>query len=255
MNAVMKKSKNFNATEFSESSEFSISNETNVVRRWGATFSVLSGVGFGLPLIVYFFYLPAAGSHPTHSMNALSFLPWLAENGLVQSSKWWTSSLIFLLVLIGVPLPLLEKLGNTFLAKTAALVGILGLFSIILADLALAAGESLLGAAYVKAGPQAKEAIVAVFEWQRDVTALIFDTLGFGLMGAWVGLSSLAGLLSRRLSRTHAYLGLLTTFFSSCFALGYALRISWLGETGIGAFMFLLIPIWLVWLGVAFLRE
>ena len=67
-----------------------------------------------------------------------------------------------------------------------------GAFTIILASLLLAAGEPPLAQAYVEASEEARLAIVAVYEWQRLATALLFDAFGFFLLGVvfWKSRSS-----------------------------------------------------------------
>jgi hypothetical protein len=112
-----------------------------------------------------------------------------------------------------------------------------------------------LARAYVAAGPEARPAIVAVYEWQRLVTALLFDVLGLLLLGLWVLVTSAAGLRSGTLPRWLNRFGLLTALTLFCFVLGYLTGLGWLGELGIGALAFLLLPAWLIWLGIVLWRR
>ena len=135
-------------------------------------------------------------------------------------------------------------------ASLAELAGILGAFTIILASLLLAAGERPLAQAYVEASEEARSAIVAVYEWQRLATALLFDVLGFFLLGVWIVASSVAGLRSNGLPRGISYFGLVSALLCFSFVTGYMTKIAWLGEGGLGALAFLAVPAWLIWLGV-----
>jgi hypothetical protein len=225
--------------------------------RWGAISAIVAGLLFLVPLVFYFYLLPRAGSSATHAQDPASFLPWMAAHGGVRVALWWTVSLALLVVLLGVPSALRRRLES--LSPTAASIaeraGILGAFTIILASLALAAGEMPLAQAYVAASREARPAIVAVYEWQRLVTALLFDVLGFFLLGLWIFLSSVAGLRSGGLPRGTSWFGVVTALFSFCVATGYVTKIEWLGETGLGALAFLAVPLWLIWLGLAFWRT
>jgi hypothetical protein len=220
--------------------------------RWGAISAVASGVVFLVPLLFYFYLLPRAGSSATHALDPISFLPWMAVQGSVRVLLWWTVSVAFLIVLFGVPLALRRKLeGHSPTAVILAeLAGILGAFTIVLASLLLAAGERPLSRAYVEASKEARSAIVAIYEWQRLTTALLFDVLGFFLLGVWIFVSSAAGLRTRGLPAGISWFGLITALLCFSFSIGYVTKITWLGETGLGALAFLFVPVWLVWLGI-----
>ena len=220
--------------------------------RWGAVCAIVSGVVFLVPLVFYFYLLPRAGSSATHAQDPFNFLPWMAVHGGVRVALWWTVSLAFLIVLFGVPFALrrkLEKLSPTA-AKLAELAGILGAFTIILASLLLAAGELPLAQAYVEASEEARSAIVAIYEWQRLATALLFDVFGLFLLGVWIFVGSVAGLRSGGLPKGISWFGVLTALLSFSVTIGYITKIEWLGETGLGALAFLTVPAWLIWLGV-----
>ncbi|MFC2037137.1 DUF4386 family protein [Chloroflexota bacterium] len=225
--------------------------------RWGAVCAITAGVAFFVPLTFYFYFLPAAGSSATHAQDPVSFLPWMAEHGTVRVALWWATSFSFLVALFGVPSALKKVLKSSrpTAARTAGLAGILGLFTLLLACLMLAAGEMPLAQAYVAASAEARPAIVAVYEWQRLVTALLFDLFGFFLLGVWVSVSSAAGLRSGELPRGLGWFGIVTSLTVFSFVLGYATGIRWLGELGIGALAFLTLPVWMIWLGIVLWRS
>jgi hypothetical protein len=231
--------------------------QSNGTARWGAVCAVTAGIAFLVPLIFYFFLLPAAESSATHAQDPASFLPWMAEQGTVRTALWWTTCFPFLVALLGVPSALKRvlKTSNPTAARTAELAGILGLFTLLLACLMLAAGEMPLAQAYVAASEEARPAIVAVYEWQRLVTALLFDVFGFFLLGVWVSVSSGAGLGSGRLPRWLGWFGIATSVTVFAFVLGYVTGIKWLGELGIGALAFLMLPAWMIWLGIVLWRS
>ena len=135
--------------------------------RWGAVCAIVTGICFLVPLSFYFYFLPAAGSSATHAKDPASFLPWMGSRGGVRVALWWVTGLIFLIVLLGIPRALREMLkdGAPATAQVAELAGILGSFTLVLANLMLAAGELPLARAYVAAGDAARPAIVAVYEW------------------------------------------------------------------------------------------
>lgn len=225
--------------------------------RWGAVCALVAGVAFFVPLVFYFYLLPAAGSSATHAQDPGSFLPWMAERGQVRVALWAATALPFLVALLGVPSALRARLkeANPAAVRAAELAGVLGFFTLLLACLMLAAGEMPLARAYAAAGEAARPAIVAVYEWQRLVTALLFDGLGFFLLGLWILISSLVGLRSGALPRGLGGFGLLTALTAFCFALGYVTGLRWLGEMGIGLSAFLTIPAWMIWLGIVLLRS
>ena len=225
--------------------------------RWGAVSAIVSGVVFLVPLVFYFYLLPAAGSSATHAQDPSSFLPWMAVHGSVRVALWWTVCLAFLVVLFGVPFALRRKLENLSptAAQIAELAGILGAFTIILASLVLAAGELPLAQAYVEASEEARPAIVAIYEWQRLATALLFDVLGFFLVGVWIFVGSVAGLRSGGLPKGISWFGVVTALLSFSLVTGYITKIEWLGETGLGALAFLAMPAWLIWLGIVFWKT
>ena len=225
--------------------------------RWGAVSAIVSGVVFLVPLVFYFYLLPTAGSSATHAQDPFSFLPWMAVHGGVRVALWWTVCLAFLVVLFGVPFALRRKLENLSptAAQIAELAGILGAFTIILASLVLAAGELPLAQAYVEASEEARLAIVAIYEWQRLATALLFDVFGFFLLGVWIFISSVAGLRSGGLPKGISWFGVVTALLSFSVATGYITKIEWLGETGLGALAFLAVPAWLIWLGIVFWKT
>jgi hypothetical protein len=181
----------------------------------------------------------------------------MAVHGGVRVTLWWTVSLAFLVVLFGVPFALRRKLENLHptAGQIAELAGILGAFTIILASLALAAGELPLAQAYVAASEEARRAIVATYEWQRLVTALLFDVFGFFLLGVWILVSSVAGLRSGGLPRGTSGFGVVTALLCFSLATGYITKIEWLGEMGLGALAFLALPAWLIWLGIVFWKT
>jgi hypothetical protein len=229
----------------------------DVTTRWGAVCAITAGAAFLVPLTFYFYFLPAAGSSATHAQDPASFLPWMAEHGTVRVALWWTTWLPFLVALFGVPSALKKALKSSSptAATTAELAGILGLYTLLLACLMLAAVEMPLAQAYVAANEGTRPAIVAVYEWQRLVTALLFDTFGFFLLGVWVLVSSVAGSRSGKMPRGLGWFGSVTALTAFSFALGYAAGIRWLGELGIGALAFVTLPVWMIWLGVVLWRS
>ena len=233
-----------------------MSNEDTTIR-WGAVTAILSGVVFLVPLLFYFYLLPRAGSSATHALDPISFLPWMAVHGGVRTALWWTVCLAFLIMLFGVPSALRKKLENLApsAARMAELAGILGPFTIILASLLLAAGEPPLAQAYVEAGEEARQAIVAIYEWQRLATAILFDVLGFFLIGLWIFIGSVAGLRSRELPKGIGWFGVVSGVLCFAIAVGYVTKLEWLGETGVGVLSFLAMPVWLIWLGIVFWRN
>jgi len=225
--------------------------------RWGALCALVAGVAFLMPLAFYFYFLPAAGSSATHAQDPVRFLPWLAEHGPVRVALWWTTALPFLVALLGVPSALRAKLhpASPTAAPVGEWAGVLGLFTLLVACLMLAAGELPLARAYVAADAAARPAIVATYEWQRLVTALLFDGLGFFLIGVWILVSSAAGLRSGGLPRGLGCFGVVAALPTFAFAAGYVTGLGWLGELGLGLLAFLTVPAWLVWLGVVLWRA
>ena len=224
---------------------------------WGAICAIVAGICFLVPLSFYFVFLPAAGSSATHAQDPASFLPWMASRGGVRVALWWITGLTFLIVLLGIPHALRELLkdGAPSIAQVAELAGMLGSFTIILATLLLAGGELPLARAYVEAGDAARPAIVAAYEWQRLVTALLFDVLGFFLLSVWITASSVAGLFTHRLPKGLGWFGIVAGLLTLCFVIGYLAGIGWLGELGIGALSFLAMPAWMIWLGIVLWRS
>jgi hypothetical protein len=224
--------------------------------RWGAVCAIAAGVTFLVPLTFYFYFLPAAGSSATHARDPASFLPWMAGQGGVRVALWWTTCVPFLVALLGVPTALKQRLkpAKPTAARVAELAGILGFFTLLLASLMLAAGEMPLARAYVGASTEARPAIVSIYEWQRLVTALLFDVLGFFLLGLWVSVGSVAGLRSGRLPGWLGWFGVVTSVTIFAFVLGYLFDIGWLGEMGIGASAFVTLPAWMICLGVVLWR-
>lgn len=225
--------------------------------RWGAICAIASGAVFLLPLLFYFYLLPAAGSSATHALDPYGFLPWMADHGGIRIALWWTVCLAFLIALFGVPLALRMKLESVAptAARMAELAGILGAFTIILASLLLAAGEMPLAQAYVSASDGARSGIVAIYEWQRLATAILFDVLGIFLLGVWMLVASIVGLRSGRLPKSLNWFGIAASLLCFSFVIGYLTRIAWLGETGLGALAFLAVPAWLIWLGIVLLKA
>jgi hypothetical protein len=180
----------------------------------------------------------------------------MAVHGSIRVALWWTVSLAFLIVLLGVPMTLRKVLdvSNPMAAKVAELAGILGSFTTILASLLLAAGEMPLAQAYLGASDETRSAVIAIYEWQRLATALLFDVLGFFLLGIWIFVNSIVSLRSRGLSKGINWFGMISGILCFCFAVGYLTKINWLGESGLGALAFLTVPAWLIWLGVVFRR-
>jgi hypothetical protein len=153
---------------------------------------------------------------------------------------------------LGVPYALRKKLESPSptAAQIAELAGILGIFTIILASLILAAGELPLAQAYVEASEEARPAIVAIYEWQRLATALLFDVFGFFLLRVSVFASSVTGLRSGGLPKGIGWFGLVAGLLDFSIATGYVTKIEWLGEAGLGALAFLALPARLIWLGI-----
>ncbi len=226
--------------------------KANLSARWPGAWAIIAGITSLLPLIFYFYLLPAAGSSATHALNAESFLPWMAEHGNIRLALWWVICIPFFIALISIPLALKRKLEtyNPSTAQIIELTGILGFSILIIASLMLAAGELPLARAYVAAGSEAKTAIVAVYEWQRLVTALLFDVAGFFLIGMFIFLSSIAGWRSGRFPKIFNWFGLLTSILIFFFVSGYLTGIKQLGETGIGMLAFIAVPVWFVWTGI-----
>ena len=231
--------------------------DKDTAMRWGTVCAIASGVVFLVPLVFYFYLLPMAGSSATHAQDPFNFLPWMTVHGSTRIALWWTVCLAFLIILFGVPFALRRKLENLSptAAQLAELAGILGAFTIILASLLLAAGELPLAQAYVEASEEARPAIVAIYEWQRLATAILFDVFGFFLMGVWMFVSSIAGLRSGGLPKGISWFGLVTALLTFSIATGYVTKIEWLGETGLGTLAFLAMPAWLIWLGIVFWKT
>jgi hypothetical protein len=194
-------------------------------------------------------------------MDPDAFLPWMAAQGAPRTTLWWIVAASFLLVLLGVPMGLRVRLAGRRgrdipapLVDAAAWAGeragMVGCLVLVLACLMLAAGEPALARAYVQAEPQVQPGIVATYEWQRLVTALLFDVLGFALIALWIVVSSVTGLRSRRLPRALGWLGVGVAVLCLCVAVGYLFKIGWLGEMGLGAASFVALPVWLIWLGI-----
>jgi hypothetical protein len=234
--------------------------ENRTLIRWGALCALLAGLALLAPLVLYFAVLPAAGSSATHAADPASFLPWMAASGTPRVALWWIVAGAFAVTLLGVPMGLRDRLaghrGRDIPARAveaaawiAERAGVVGCLALVLACLMLAAGEPALARAYVGATPDAQVGIVATYEWQRLVTALLFDVLGFALVGVWIAVSSVAGLRSRRLPRALGGFGVLTGVLCLCVAVGYLAQVGWLGEFGLGAASFVALPVWLIWLG------
>jgi hypothetical protein len=236
--------------------------EKSAINRWGGLCAIVSGAIFVVPLLFYFYFLPAAGSSATHAADPASFLPWMTTHGGMRIALWWFVGLTFLILSLGVPFALRAKLAglSPAAAQVAELAGILGPLAIVLACLMLAAGELPLAKAYVSAGKEARLAIVATYEWQRLATALIFDVFGFAMLGVWIVANSIVGLRADGssaggLPKAIAWFGIATGVLNLCVAIGYVTKIGWLGETGIGALAFLALPAWLIWLGIVLWRT
>jgi hypothetical protein len=202
--------------------------ESDGPMRWGAVSAILAGLLFLVPLAFYFYLLPAAGSSATHAQDPASFLPWMAAHGGVRVALWWAICLAFGVLLFGAPTALRRRLEghHPAAARISEWAGILGAFTIILASLMLAAGEMPLAQAYVGASQGARPAIVAIYEWQRLVTALLFDVLGFFLLGVWILVGSMAGLRSGALPTRITWFGVLASLLCFCVATGYVTKIA-----------------------------
>lgn len=224
---------------------------------WGSVSAILAGATFLVPLLFYFHFLPAAGFSPAMAKAPHAFLPRMAENETVRTALWWSVSLPFLIALLGVPNALKRRLElhNPLAASTAETAGVMGFFTLLLSSLMLAAGESPLARAYAAAGDPARSAIASLYEWQRLVTALLFDFLGFFLVGVMILVGSAAGLHSGGLPKGLGWFGVLAATTCFFFAIGYVADLSWLGETGIGMSAFLTVPVWMIWLGIVFRRK
>ena len=244
--------------------------------RWGGLCALVSGLTMMVPLVFYFFVLPAAGSSATHAADAASFLPWMAAHGAPRVALWWIVAASFCVILLGVPMGLRARLAGSTLGRddlaptgepaaspgdptptpaaaaawVAERAGVIGSFAVVLACLMLAAGEPALARAYVGAAPEALPGIVATYEWQRLITALLFDALGFALVGLWIAVSSVAALRLSRLPKALCGLGIAAGALCLCVAVGYLARVGWLGELGLGALAFVAVPAWLIWLGM-----
>ena len=78
-------------------------------------------------------------------------------------------------------------------------------------------------------------AIVAIYEWQRLTTAILFDVFGFFLLSVWIFVGSVAGLRSGGLPKGISWFGVVAALLSFSFATGYITKIVWLEESGLGA--------------------
>jgi hypothetical protein len=146
-----------------------------------------------------------------------------------------------LVTLLGVPYALRKKLESPSptAAQIAELAGILGIFTIILASLILAAGELPPAQAYVEASEEARPAIVAIYEWQRLATALLFDVFGFFLLRVSVFASSVTGLRSGGLPKGIGWFGGRAARFLYRDWVRYQDRMAWgsrLGRIGFSCF-------------------
>ena len=222
-----------------------------------AILSIFAGVCFLIPLVFYLVILPAAGSSASHAKDAADFLPWMAEHSASRNGLWWTTVLACLCALFSAPYLLKRSSGPSYdwLGGLAHLAGVLGLAALVLAASLLVAGETPLARAYVSAEASLRPGIAATYEWQRLTTAVLFDFLGILMIGLWIGIVSIVALGTKQLSRSLAIFGLPTAALAAAFAVGYILEIGWLGELGIGLGFFFFFPAWLIWIGIAFLRE
>jgi hypothetical protein len=176
----------------------------------------------------------------------------MVDHGGLRTALWWFVALSLLILVLGVPAALRTRLkeAGPAAAGVAERAGVLGSLAIVLACLMLAAGELPLAQAYVAAGEEARVAIKATYEWQRLATALIFDVLGFAMLGVWILVSSIVGLRPGGLPKVLAWLGAVTGALNLCVAIGYVTKLGWLGESGLGALAFIALPVWLIWLGI-----
>ncbi len=231
--------------------------DENVASSWGAISFCAAGFGMLVPLVFYFFLLPAAGSGAEHAQSPSLFLPWVVESGQVRVALWWAIVIPFTIALFGCPFELKRRLEfyAPSIGEISALAGILGFFIIIVASLMLLAGEPTLARAYMGAGEEARQAIVATYEWQRLVTAFLFDALGLFMLGLWIFLGSIAGLRYKALPKRVSQFGIFTALCTLSCALGYVTKIRWLGEFGIGQLSFIALPAWMIWFGLILWRE
>jgi hypothetical protein len=220
-------------------------------------FAIAAGVAFLLPLVFYFHFLPAAGSNPTHALHPESFLPWMAEKGSVRVALWWTACISFLIAFLAVPSALGRRLDrfSPAASRVAETAGWSGFFTLLVSGLMLAAGELPLARAYVGAAETARPAIVAVYVWQQLVTAVLFDVLGFFLIGVMLLAAGAAGWRSKRLPGALCKFSLFAALTSFAFAVGNGTRTGWLGETGFGMLAFLAVPAWMIWFGIFLTGE
>ncbi len=236
-------------------------NKENRMLRWGTICATVAGVAFIIPLVYVFILLPAAGSSSSHALNPADFLPWMAEKGQARVAFWWATALPFLIASFGAPMALKQKQreDTPIIAWISARAGNMGLLTCGIASLALAAGEMSIAQAYVAAQAQAlveaQEVIIALSHWQRVVIAILFDFLGFFMLGVWILGSSIAGLRAGSLPKSINWFGIVTALLCFSFAFGYVFHIEWLGEFGIGSLAFLAVPAWLVWLGIVLWKE
>jgi hypothetical protein len=86
-------------------------------------------------------------------------------------------------------------------------------------------GKLPLAQAYVEASEEARLAIVAIYEWQRLTTAILFDVFGFFLLSVWIFVGSVAGLRSGGLPKGISWFGVVAALLSFSFATGYITKI------------------------------
>ena len=213
---------------------------------------IICGIGWFIPLFFYFILLPAAGSSAVHAQYPLQFLPWMIESGAVREGLWYTSGFAFMLNFLFVPYIMFKISGSSvdYFSIAGFLAGICGFLVIVISIFMLAGGEMPLALSYTATNdPAVQEAVVAIYNYQRIMTAVLFDFLGFVCLGIWILFCSICGLKNNR-PKFLQWLGLITAAACFCFAFGYILQISWLGEMGIGLLSFLFIPVWTIGNGV-----
>jgi len=228
--------------------------------RWGTLSAITAGIMLLVAVLLILIVLPATGSSSDHAMHPEQFLPWMAEKGGVRVLVWWIVAIPFFVAALGIP-DVLKQItfeDAPLLSQLAAKVATIGLLVCAFSSLALAAGERPLAQSYVTAQDQGlfelQQSLIAFYTWQRLVIALLFDFLGFFLVGLWVMGSSLTGLKTANLPRTFCLFGVVTGLLCWSFAFGYVLQISWLGEFGLGGLAFIALPVWLFWLGICLHR-
>lgn len=210
-----------------------------------------------IPMVFYFVLLPPIAIDPTYVMEPQVFLPWMAESGTIRRLLWGFNSIIILLNMTFVPTLIKEYLGDRFPAfsNIASIVGILGLFTLLMASLILVAEEMPLARLYLAASPQEKVNIEHIYLWQMNFTNILFDFLGFILIGFWIFISTVIIFLSKHGSKLLIGVGVIASLSAFAFSFGWFFQIGWLGDRGIGLSSFVIMPLWIALCGFTMLRA